>query len=88
MSIRTEYALADEENTTAGHDRHIGLTNAAADIRLLSVAKFCRRYGIGRTIAYAEMADGELPYYKIRGRRLIGVDDAELWVASKRKLGK
>ena len=49
--------------------------------RMLSVAEFCHRYGIGKTLAYAEMAAGRLPFVKRGRRRLIPVDGAEAWAA-------
>jgi hypothetical protein len=54
--------------------------------RLLSVAEFCHRYGIGKTMAYAEMRAGRLRYCLHGKRRLIHVDDAESWAVSTRQL--
>jgi hypothetical protein len=53
--------------------------------RLLSVAEFCHRYGIGKTMAYAEMRAGRLRYCLHGKRRLIHVDDAESWAVSTRQ---
>jgi hypothetical protein len=53
--------------------------------RMLSVREFCRRYGIGKTLAYAEMAGGRLRHCKCGTRRLIFVDDAEAWANSTRQ---
>ncbi len=52
---------------------------------MLSVREFCRRYGIGKTLAYAEMAGGRLRHCKCGTRRLIFVDDAEAWANSTRQ---
>jgi excisionase family DNA binding protein len=49
--------------------------------RMLSVAEFCHQYGIGKTMAYAEMSAGRLPFVKRGRRRLIPVDGAEAWAA-------
>ena len=49
--------------------------------RMLSVAEFCHQYGIGKTMAYAEMAAGRLPSIKRGSRRLIPVDAANAWAA-------
>jgi Helix-turn-helix domain len=53
--------------------------------RMLSVAEFCNRYGIGKTMAYAEMRAGRLRYCQHGKRRLIHVEDAEGWAVSTRK---
>jgi excisionase family DNA binding protein len=55
------------------------------DKRMISVAEFCRLYGIGKTISYAEMAAGHLRFCKVGRSRLIRVDDAEAWSISKRQ---
>jgi hypothetical protein len=49
--------------------------------RMLSVKEFCLRYGIGKTMAYAEMAGGRLSFVKRGSRRLIPVDGAEAWAS-------
>lgn len=48
--------------------------------RAFSIDEFCRRYGIGRTTAYAEIAAGRLRRRKVRKRSLITEDDAEAWL--------
>jgi excisionase family DNA binding protein len=50
--------------------------------RALSFPEFCRRYGIGRTSAYAEVAAGRLRAVKVGRKTLILVDDAEEWLAA------
>jgi excisionase family DNA binding protein len=55
------------------------------DKRLLSIREFCHRYGIGRTTAYSEMAEGRLVYCQVGRRRLIRLDDAEAWALSIRQ---
>ena len=50
--------------------------------RAFSVCQFCRRYGVGRTTAYAEIAAGRLRAVKVGHRTLITNDAAEAWLAS------
>jgi excisionase family DNA binding protein len=50
--------------------------------RALTIDEFCRRYGIGRTSAYAEIAAGRLRAVKVGRKTLIIVDDAEEWLAA------
>jgi hypothetical protein len=42
----------------------------------ISIATFCRRYGIGRTSAYAEIAAGRLRVVKAGKRTLVPADAA------------
>jgi excisionase family DNA binding protein len=49
-------------------------------LRAFGVEEFCRRYGVGRTTAYAEIKAGRLPRRKIGRRSLIAEDDAEAWL--------
>jgi hypothetical protein len=55
------------------------------DKRMLSVADFCRLFGIGRTLAYSEMKAGRLRYCLCGRKRLIRTDDAEAWSLSIRQ---
>ncbi len=48
--------------------------------RAFGVEEFCRRYGVGRTTAYAEMKAGRLPRRKVGKRSIIAEDDAEEWL--------
>jgi excisionase family DNA binding protein len=50
--------------------------------RAFSIREFCRQYGIGRTIAYQEMAAGRLRALKVGRRTLITHDAAEAWLSS------
>lgn len=50
--------------------------------RALHVDEFCERYGIGRTKAFSEMAEGRLRSVAVGRRRLIPVEAAEAWFAS------
>jgi excisionase family DNA binding protein len=50
--------------------------------RAFPISEFCRRYGIGRTTAYAEIAAGRLCAVKVGKRTLITADAAEAWLAS------
>jgi len=73
------------KNQVAPADSEIGGPPMIDDRRALSVTNFCRCFGIGKTMAYAEMAAGRLPYCQpLSRRRLILVDDAEAWVLSTR----
>jgi len=66
-------------NKLAPADTEIG--GPPTDRRALSVPDFCRCFGIGKTMAYAEMAAGRLPYCQpFSRRRLILVDDADAWL--------
>lgn len=50
--------------------------------RAFSIPEFCRRYSIGRTNAYQEIATGHLRAVKVGRRTLITHDDAEAWLAA------
>ena len=50
--------------------------------RAFGIDEFCRRYGVGRTTAYAEMTAGRLRRRKVGKRSIITEDDAEAWLAS------
>jgi len=56
--------------------------NNTGNPRAFNVGEFCRRYGIGRTTAYAEIAAGRLRRRKVGKRSLIAEDDAEAWLNS------
>jgi hypothetical protein len=49
----------------------------------LSINDFCNAYGIGRTLAYAEIKAGALKPVKIGRRTLIPVTAAADWLARK-----
>ena len=63
----------------------VGETPITGDKRMLTVEEFCRRYSVGKTMAYAEMTAGHLRFCKVGSRRLVRVDDAEAWSISKRQ---
>jgi excisionase family DNA binding protein len=48
--------------------------------RALSIDEFTARYGLGRTMTYAEINSGRLRARKVGKRTLISVDDAEDWL--------
>lgn len=48
--------------------------------RAMSVVEFCNRYGIGRTMAYAEIKTKRLRARKAGKRTIITEDDAEDWL--------
>ena len=62
-------------NNTEKHDDNTG------NRRAFGIDEFCRRYGVGRTTAYAEMTAGRLRRRKVGKRSLITEDDAEAWLA-------
>ena len=47
-----------------------------------SVAEFCKRYGIGRSLAYQEHKAGRLSFRKVGTRSLILTSEAERWASS------
>ncbi|MDB5567369.1 MAG: phage excisionase [Tardiphaga sp.] len=51
--------------------------------RTLSIAEFCKNYGVGRTMAYEEIKARRLRAIKVGQRTLIIVDDAEAWLLSR-----
>ena len=66
---------------TDSSDIHAALTTPIVPApRALSMAQFCRRYGVGRTKAYEEIKRGRLRARKIGRRTVIAVDDAEAWL--------
>src|SRR5258708_4897684 len=48
--------------------------------RAMSIARFCKRYDIGRTKTYEEIKAGRLRARKIGKRTVISADDAEAWL--------
>jgi len=48
--------------------------------RAMSIVEFCQRYGIGRTMAYAEIRTKRLRARKAGKRTIITEDDAEDWL--------
>ncbi len=54
--------------------------------RAFPLSEFCRIYGIGRTLAYDEIADGRLRAVKVGRRTLITRDAAEEWLAGLARL--
>ena len=48
--------------------------------KAMSIAEFCERYGVGRTLAYSEISDGRLRARKCRRRTLIAEADAQYWL--------
>lgn len=56
--------------------------------RAFPIPEFCRRYGIGRTNAYQEIAAGRLRAVKVGRRTLIAHDAAEAWLAALPEVNK
>jgi hypothetical protein len=79
------YSRHDHRKTTAKDTRACSQPDETEyeEKRLLTVSEFCRRYSIGRSFAYEEMAAGRLLYRKLGNRRRIFVEDAESWSSSK-----
>ena len=80
----TDAAVAISRNrigsdVSRSEDHDLGGAQMHGQRRMLSVAEFCNCYGIGKTMAYAEMAAGRLQSLKRGKRRLIPVDGAEAW---------
>jgi excisionase family DNA binding protein len=53
------------------------------DKRTISILEFSRRYSVGRTSVYQEIASGRLRAIKVGRKTLVKVDDAEAWLASR-----
>jgi len=51
-----------------------------------SVKEFLRRWGIGRTTFYKELANGNLKTIKIGKRRLVTLRGEREWIKAKEKL--
>jgi excisionase family DNA binding protein len=53
----------------------------SSERRAFPIADFCRRYSIGRTTAYREIAAGRLRAVKVGRRTLITEEAAKDWLA-------
>ncbi len=51
--------------------------------RAMSMAQFSSQYGVGRTKVFELVATGELVTVTVGRRRLVPVDSAEAWLATK-----
>jgi excisionase family DNA binding protein len=76
----TSHNADNPANTTPSRDNAAG--PAPFSPRAFSIPEFCRRYGIGRTNAYQEIAAGRLRALKVGRRTLITQDAAESWLAA------
>jgi excisionase family DNA binding protein len=54
----------------------------ADELGAISVREFCRRYGLGHTLAYELIKRGELRAVKCGTRTLILAQDAKAWERS------
>jgi excisionase family DNA binding protein len=54
----------------------------------LTVAAFCKAYGVGRTFAYRQIKEGRLVARKAGTKTLIERDQAEQWLRSLPKLAR
>ena len=70
----------DSSASTAGSRAHNAET-APCSPRAFPIREFCRRYGIGRTVAYKEISAGRLRAVKVGRRTLITQEAAEAWLA-------
>jgi hypothetical protein len=55
--------------------------------RAQSIDQFCRCYGVGRTMVYAQIKMGQLRARKIGKRTIITHDDAEDWLRNLPRVG-
>jgi hypothetical protein len=79
-------AVAGQENiafrSVPRRERRLQHISQLAEQRAFDIAEFCRRYGLGRTRAYEEIASGRLRVRKCGRKTLIALDDAEQWLAN------
>jgi excisionase family DNA binding protein len=54
----------------------------STDVQAFTVKTFCEAFGIGRSLAYEEIAAGRLKVRKLGRRTLILRPDAERWAKS------
>lgn len=80
MTSHTRHADGISADTTLGRGADVEAASLAP--RAFSIPEFCRRYGIGRTNAYHEIAAGRLRAVKVGRRTLITLDAAEAWLAA------
>ena len=59
------------------------MSNSEYICAAMSVDKFAKWAGIGRTSAWHLIRRGELPAIKISRRTLIRIEDAKIWLASR-----
>ena len=71
-------AREEDAGRSGPKPRHIGVPFTPA----LTVAGFCRDYGISRSKAFEEIKSGRLQARKVGSRTLIGREDAQLWFAT------
>lgn len=72
MSARLDAALRELAEAIREEVRaELAPTRETAPVELLSVAEFARRSSVGRSTAYACVADGTVASVKVRGRRLV-----------------
>ena len=56
-----------------------GINEDAMTERAIGIPEFCKRYSVGRTTTYGEIAAGRLRTKKSGKRTLIPIDSAEAW---------
>jgi excisionase family DNA binding protein len=86
VTSHTRHADGISADTTLGRDADVEAASFAP--RAFSIPEFCRRYGIGRTNAYHEIAAGRLRAVKVGRRTLVTADAAEVWLASLPELSR
>ena len=84
-SHTTCHADGSSAEPTAGRGNN---AKSAPFCRAFPIGEFCRRYGIGRTNAYQEIAAGRLRAVKAGRRTLITHEAAEAWLASLPELNR
>jgi hypothetical protein len=67
---------------TLGQSLIAPVTPMSTDVLAFTVKSFCETFGIGRSLAYVEMAAGRLRARKVGNRTLILRADAEQWADS------
>jgi excisionase family DNA binding protein len=87
MTSIARHPKASTTDAGSGRGDDVGVP-ASFTPRAFPVPEFCRRYGIGRTNAYQEIAAGRLRAVKVGRRTLITHDAAEAWLAALPELNK
>jgi len=59
----------------------------SANGRLLRISEFMERLSIGQSTAFEMLADGTIPYIRVRGDRRIAESDIEEYIARNRVAG-
>ena len=79
MSTIQKISEAEQQRYVRERETSLAEPQGGARQGAMSIADFCRRYGVGRTTVYEEIKSGRLRARKIGKRTAIGTDDAEDW---------